>query len=417
MPPPSCMDYLSRCWFTIARFESPELRRYRVNVLKQLGEGGFGVTYRGEDTLDGTPVACKCLRLSQLVGHAAEEVKREVQLLQGLNHPNIVKIHGAGKRGPDYVIVMEVLVQDLFDIVENSANGLSPGLALRYFRDLLRGVAFCHKQGVLHRDVKLENAMLDQKGRVKLIDFGLACKTKGETDFTGDAPTPAPAASFTHANGDELNSIVGSTSYIAPEVWQRKGSTFESDIWSCGVVLFVMLHKFFPLEQATARDWKFRRLQKLQFLGKRRTLSAMLALYGKSNRLPDQVSDIFDITLSIDPRKRVSAETLLTMTSSFTLAAYTPAWEKVRNVFKLINFYFRDSIDPEMTYRGIEENDDDISFDSENNKILASGGGGAEPLCVNAQPGSLPLEEDSISPCFGHAPNMPVMVRQKARIH
>ena len=76
--------------------------------------------------------------------------------------------HAAGMRGSDYVIVMEMLVMDLFDAVLCTEDGMAPDTAARYFADMLRGVAHCHRHGIVHRDVKLENAMLDAKGRVKV---------------------------------------------------------------------------------------------------------------------------------------------------------------------------------------------------------------------------------------------------------
>ena len=255
-----CTDCVQNRCFNYATFSDPELQHVRISADKCLGEGGFGVTYQGVDTLDDSVVACKCLRLAKLNEKRKSELKHETELLRELGHPNVVKLVGAGVRGPDYVIVMEMLVRDLFDIVLSSAEGVAPDRAAQYFADMLRGVAHCHRHGVVHRDVKLENAMVDVRGRVKLIDFGLAHKYLPvlETGAAASGKKPVPGLERRSSNLDKekdfqvykLKSIVGSRAYTAPELWSREGYTYPVDIWSCGIALFAMLMKFFPLEQA-----------------------------------------------------------------------------------------------------------------------------------------------------------------------
>ncbi|KAJ1623006.1 kinase-like domain-containing protein [Pavlovales sp. CCMP2436] len=121
--------------------------------------------------------------------------------------------------------------------------------ARAFFLELCLGVQHCHSRGVVHRDLKLENVMLTDKGVLKIIDFGLAAEYEPLGDGTFQLTT--------------LFETCGSKSYAAPEVLSGKGySGFGADVWSCGICLFAMLAGFFPLDEATSRDWRYQRAAK-----------------------------------------------------------------------------------------------------------------------------------------------------------
>mmetsp|Transcript_7817 Transcript_7817/g.19297 ORF Transcript_7817/g.19297 Transcript_7817/m.19297 type:complete len:246 (-) Transcript_7817:566-1303(-) len=175
----------------------PAVQRFYVHKNERLGKGNFALSFRATDRVDNSAVACKCFKLgkSKVIG---SEILNEVQFLQELEHPNIVRMLAHGVSGREYVIVLEMLSKNLLQIVTES-HGLPMPQALQYSRDILCGLAHCHSRGILHRDVKLENIMVDDKtGLVKLIDFGLSC-TLG-------------------ALSTDANPFVGTTSYLAPEV-------------------------------------------------------------------------------------------------------------------------------------------------------------------------------------------------------
>jgi hypothetical protein len=121
---------------------------------------------------------------------------------------------------------------------------------------MLDGVNYCHIAGVAHRDLKLENVLLNAEGKLKLIDFGLS-HVYPVNRSTGFVDRSKP-----------LRDVCGSKSYAAPEVLAAKGyDGFAADMWSLGVCLFAMLSGFFPLDEATEQDWRFPRLHVAQSHG------------------------------------------------------------------------------------------------------------------------------------------------------
>merc|ERR1719502_1799730 len=141
-----------------------------------------------------------------------------------------------------------------------------------FFCQMLDGVAYCHLAGVAHRDLKLENVLLNDKGVLKVIDFGLSHIYPRGADGTVDTSKP-------------LKDVCGSKSYAAPEVLAAhiKGyDGFKCDAWSLGVCLFAMVSGFFPLDEASANDWRYDRLRAEQARG----ASTTVAVYGWYKRSP-----------------------------------------------------------------------------------------------------------------------------------
>jgi len=158
-------------------------------------------------------------------------------------------------------------------------------------------VMHCHSHGVAHRDLKLENVLLTKEGVVKVIDFGLshlyALNTDGKADRT-----------------KLLKDVCGSKSYAAPEVLEPQNGYdgFAADAWSLGVSLFAMLSGFFPLDEATAKDWRFARLLEAQANGKS-TTKVVYSWYRRSwSHLSASVIDLLDGLLTMDASKRITVE-------------------------------------------------------------------------------------------------------------
>ena len=272
--------------------DSPEdlLARFSIDYGVKYGQGGFGVTYQALDTATRPPTLCavKVIDISQM---SLAKIKREVAIARKLKHANVVATHGAARRKQEYVIFME-----LCDGKEPSTrwrrSAHQRGAGARLAVQLMAGVAYLHGIGIVHRDLKLENVMLTSAGGLKIIDFGLAHE---------HARDPKSGA----VREETLYDVCGSKSYCAPEVLASSGYGFGVDVWSCGVALFAMLLAFFPLEEASRKDWRFTELLRAQEAGTA-TVDCVLGWYKKPNPLSRDGSDLLHKMLTVDPRRRAT---------------------------------------------------------------------------------------------------------------
>lgn len=200
----------------------------KYELIRDIGSGNFGVAKlcRAKDT--GELVAVKFIERGEKID---KNVEREIinhRMLSG--HPNIVRFREVFLTSTHLGIAMEYASGgELFDRIVR-ANRFSEDEARYFFQQLISGVAWCHREGVCHRDLKLENTLLDGRPapRLKICDFGYS-----------------KSAVF----DSQPKSTVGTPAYIAPEVLSRKQYDGEiADVWSCGVTLYVMLVGAYPFE-------------------------------------------------------------------------------------------------------------------------------------------------------------------------
>jgi beta-lactam-binding protein with PASTA domain/predicted Ser/Thr protein kinase len=194
----------------------------RYKIIRKLGSGGMANVYLAEDQELGRRVAIKILNER----HANDEqfvdrFRREAKHAAGLSHPNIVAIYDRGEAEGTYYIAMEYLDgRSLKELIV--ARGPAPvSVAIDYARKILDALRFAHRNGIVHRDIKPHNVIVDAEGRVKVTDFGIA--RAGASQMT------------------EVGSIIGTAQYLSPE--QAKGAPVDqtSDLYSVGIVLYELL--------------------------------------------------------------------------------------------------------------------------------------------------------------------------------
>ncbi len=194
----------------------------RYRIVRKLGAGGMADVYLAEDQELGRRVAIKILNDRHAHDDQfVERFRREAKNAAGLSHPNIVSIYDRGEAEGSYYIAMEHLEgRTLKELIVR--NGPTPvPIAIDYARQILSAVAFAHRNGIVHRDIKPHNIVVGRDGRLKVTDFGIA--RSGASQMT------------------EAGSIIGTAQYLSPE--QARGAHVDqrSDIYSVGVVLYEML--------------------------------------------------------------------------------------------------------------------------------------------------------------------------------
>ena len=195
--------------------------RFRLDEL--VGRGGMATVFRAWDTVLGRPVAIKLLRPEIIADpDLALRFRREAHAAAVLHHPNVVGYLGAGTEGSTPYLVMELVDgDDLATTIRNDAP-FPPTTAARIARDVANGLAIAHARGIVHRDVKPGNILLDADGRARITDFGVA-RIAAESEATIPGTT------------------LGSVHYFSPEQAQGLSTTPASDVYSLGLVLFEML--------------------------------------------------------------------------------------------------------------------------------------------------------------------------------
>ncbi|CAL5995719.1 Kinase [Hexamita inflata] len=212
---------------------SGELRVKRVSnyvIDKQLGKGTFGDVKLATHVLTGEKVAIKILEKAKI---SREEdfnrVVREIQVLKMLNHSNIVKLLEVLDT-PHHIFLVTQFVEngELFDYVVKRGK-LTEQETCKFFRQLISAVSYCHLRRVCHRDLKLENILLNAANDLKIIDFGLS--------------------NILSQENAKFKTACGSPSYVAPEVLSgRKYHGPQVDIWSAGIILYAMLCGTLPFD-------------------------------------------------------------------------------------------------------------------------------------------------------------------------
>lgn len=142
---------------------------------KKIGEGAFAEVRLAEHVETGEEYAVKIFdRRSMPAKEFEKDVRREIQIMRSLNHPNIVKVHAVLVTDKSLYLVMELVRGgELYDHIVRHTR-ISEQISRRYFQQIVDGLVYCHKRGVYHRDLKPENLLLDEYGRIRITDFGMS---------------------------------------------------------------------------------------------------------------------------------------------------------------------------------------------------------------------------------------------------
>lgn len=274
------------------RYRTPddvfEYRGYKK--LEKIDEGAFGFVSKAIRVSDNMPVAVKEIDMRRRHAKRIEEMKRELFVLQKISHETVVGLIEHFIAGQTLVIVMEYLAGNNLTLFLRD-NALNEDEALGLFKQMATSVKVLHKKGIAHRDIKLNNFLLDGTHKIiKIADFGLS------------------VVSFVPRKGILMaKTYCGTEPYMSPELFNknhlnaRRYNPLYADIWSLGVCLFAMLTRTFPFRSETQQDILF----KYQ-LARRWTFPKAF-----KNRLTDDLRDIIWHMLDPEPERRITINGVL----------------------------------------------------------------------------------------------------------
>ncbi|MDO8342108.1 MAG: protein kinase [Cellvibrio sp.] len=251
--------------------EPTKLGHYEL--LDCIGRGGMGLVYRARDTRLDRQVAIKCLRTELFEHHYVERFKREALLLAKLNHPNIVQIYDFIEAPDQLALVMELVEGQNLQL--HLREHIAPfAQRMRWLTEIAQGLAVAHDAGIIHRDLKAENILINQRKVAKITDLGIA----KSQDY----------------NATLTDHVAGSYCSMSPEQAMGEAIDFKSDLFSFGILAYQLLCGAHPFGDTN---------NKLQLM--QRIISHPPTSPGKHNpNLPAEINDLLGQLLSKDPAKR-----------------------------------------------------------------------------------------------------------------
>nr|XP_033954501.1 MAP/microtubule affinity-regulating kinase 4 isoform X3 [Pseudochaenichthys georgianus] len=219
--------------------EQPHVGNYRL--LKTIGKGNFAKVKLARHILTGKEVAIKIIDKTQLNPTSLQKLFREVRIMKGLNHPNIVQLFEVIETDKTLYLIMEYASGgEVFDYLVSHGR-MKEVEARAKFRQIVSAVNYCHTKNIVHRDLKAENLLLDADANIKIADFGFS------NEFT---------------LGNKLDTFCGSPPYAAPELFQgKKYDGPEVDVWSLGVILYTLVSGSLPFDGQNLKELRERVLR------------------------------------------------------------------------------------------------------------------------------------------------------------
>ena len=197
----------------------------RYQIVSTLGQGGMGTVYKATDTQLGEPIAIKTLRADFLSNDATalERFRSEIRLARKISHRNVVRTHDIGEADGTHYITMEYVAgTSLSDLLQKKGR-IPPAATITIGKQLARALQVAHEEGVIHRDIKPQNLVVQPDGVLKVMDFGIARLTERKQGMT------------------RTGMVVGTPEYMAPEQLLGDEIDARADIYSAGIVLYECL--------------------------------------------------------------------------------------------------------------------------------------------------------------------------------
>ncbi|XP_039003142.1 CBL-interacting protein kinase 2-like [Hibiscus syriacus] len=278
------------------------MKKYEMGRL--LGQGNFAKVYHGRNIETGQSVAVKVIQKDKVskVG-MIDQTKREISAMSLVKHPNILELYEVMATKTKIYFVMEYAKGG--ELLQKVLKGkLREDVSRKYFQQLISAVDFCHTQGVYHRDLKLENLLIDENGALKVSDFGLSALAESKhQDML-------------------LHTTCGTPAYVAPEVIHRKGyDGAKADVWSCGVVLYALLAGSLPFNDSN-------------LMAMYRKIST--ADYKVPNWFPPEVTKLLLRIFNPNPKERISIARI--MATPWFRKGFNPKPDERRPKTELANY-------------------------------------------------------------------------------
>ena len=246
---------------------------------KQLGQGSYASVKLAYEKASNKKYAIKIYEKYRLTDpHRMNNVKREISILKKMDHNNIIKLYYALDEKRQIFLIMEYIGHMSLHSYLKSKPGrrLDEKEAKKLFFQIVQAVNYCHAKNIVHRDIKLENILLDENMTIKVIDFGF---------------------SITIPASKKLNIFCGTPSYMAPEIVNKTlYNGHATDVWALGILMYVLLHGNFPFKGIDDKDL-FRKISKGKF--------------DMNENLSKECKGLIHMILKVNPTERVNTNQIL----------------------------------------------------------------------------------------------------------